>query len=83
LALSRKSVSVGELLPFKLRIPVEVSSLSGGFPKTVSDPVEVQGYQGIASDPARRFLWTVNRLRNSDCGNGLFQLSDTFGIAPF
>lgn len=45
--------------------------------------MEFQGYHGIASDPARRFLWMVNRLRNSDSGNDLSQLSDQIGIAPF
>jgi hypothetical protein len=83
LILSRRPVSVEELLPLRWRTPVEASSLSGGFPLTVSGPVEFRGNRGIASFQTRRFLWTVNRLRNSDSGNRLSQLSDTIGIAPF
>jgi hypothetical protein len=82
LILSRRSVWIEESLPLNKRTPVEVSSLSGGFPWTVSDPVESQGNRGIASFQTRRFLWKVNRPRNSDRGSGLYRSSDSSGIAP-
>lgn len=83
LGLSRRSVSIRELLPFDQRTPVEVSSLSGGFPWTVSDPAEFRGNRGIASFHTHRFLWKVNRPRNSDRGIGLSRSSVSAGIAPF
>ena len=40
-------VSIGELLPFKMRVPVEDSSLSGGLLWIVSVPVEGRAFREL------------------------------------